>query len=1141
MTQSSLLRIPYIALSLMCCFVLAAGAAYMQKTHKNKSQSAERGLDRVEAPEKTAKVAQKGSPAEKAELLIQNGHSGHVLAVALSRDGKLLATGGEDNVIKLWDATTGLLIRDIEGHTDFVRHIAFSPNNTRMASAGNDRSVKVWDVANGKLIHNMQFHSDLVTSVAFSPDGRLIASGSHDGTIKLWDAAGGKLIDTLAPESESESDRINTVAFSPDGRLIASGGYDKKIRLWDVRSRSEVRTFGQQGEAINCVAFGPDSSKIASCSNDKTIKVWDVSTGQMIASLVGHTDAVRDIAFGRDGNIIVSAGKDRTIRIWNLSSKSASTLQGHSAEITAVALSLDGQTIASASRDNTAKLWDMASGKVRFSLESHSFAIISVAFSHDSQTIASASRDGAIQLWDAGTGRLLRAVGDHTHEVAAIALSPDGKTVASGGLDGTVKLWDAGSGQLLQTLKGHTQMVTAVAFNPDGKSVASGSADHTIRLWNAGSGKQIRDFKGHTSQVAAVAFSPDGKRIASGGWDNVGMIWDAGNGKLLRRLEGHTELINSVAFSPDSLNVASASDDKSVRIWDAASGQLIRMIGPQADRVRAVAFSLDGSTLASGGYDNTIKLWRAGTGEMIASLEGHSARVSSLAFSPNGKALLSGSWDTTTKLWSLASTRLLATLLPFKDENWVAYNPAGYYTGSEKALRYVSWRMGNRVYNFDQFFERFFRPDVIGEVFQTQDKAEAAPVESIEAPYSILPGIAPPPEAIIVSPKGDETISGSEVEVVVQAKDLGGGVSEIRFMHNEKVITGDPMVQLKSLEPQTNKAARGKKGVAAGSRRGKPPAAGAQSSAGAGAKNRGIEYVAGQLPTYIAKYRVALLEGDNVFKAIAFSKDRTESHPFELTVKASLQGQSSALHVLVVGINRYKNSALDLNYAASDARDVAKYFKGKGRGLFPQTSIIELYDDQATRANILNQFQALKDKARPEDVVVIYFAGHGDSVGEEWYFVPHDCVRPYVKEELSAGGLSASLISQELSHTQSRKVVVLLDACKAGTAEAAFRGYEHDKALSELARASGIYILAASTKDQQAAEVKELGHGIFTYLVLKGLNGDAAISGTRRVSVASLIAYVNSKMPDISRQYKTREQYPISHGTGMDFPLAVLN
>ena len=308
---------------------------------------------------------------------ILQGHTEAIHSVSFSPDGHTIASGGGDYspdmdgdyTIRLWEVSTGRLIRTLTGHTDRVESVSFSPDGHTIASNSWDDTIRLWEVSTGKLIRILT--ANTTANVSFSPDGHTIAScvhtdtpGSEGNTIRLWEVSTGKLIRTLRIP-EHYMNYTWGVSFSPDGHTIASGGRSKTIRLWEVSTGKLIQTLTGHTEAIHSVSFSPDGHTIASWSSDNTIRLWEVSTGKLIRTLTPRTHRsvknVLSVSFSPDGHTIASGHLDNTIRLWEVSTgKLIQTLTGHTNSVDSVSFSPDGHTIASGSRDDTVRLWKLA-------------------------------------------------------------------------------------------------------------------------------------------------------------------------------------------------------------------------------------------------------------------------------------------------------------------------------------------------------------------------------------------------------------------------------------------------------------------------------------------------------------------------------------------------------------------------------------------------------------------------------------------------------------------------------------------------------------------------------------------------------------------------------------------------------------
>ncbi|KAK4461139.1 HET-R [Cladorrhinum samala] len=531
------------------------------------------------------------------------GHGNTVRSVAFSPDGQRLASGSDDNTVKIWDPASGQCLQTLEDHNGPVESVAFSPDGQRLASGSEDNTVKIWDPASGQCLQTLEDHNGLVESVAFSPDGQRLASGSFDNTVKIWDPASGQCLQTFEGHNES----VISVAFSPDSQQLASGSEDDTVKIWDPASGQCLQTLEDHNGPVRSVAFSPDGQRLASGSFDNTVKIWDPISRQCLQTLKGHGDIVWSVAFSPDSQRLASGSEDNTVKIWDPAAggQYLQTLKGHNGPVESVTFSPDGQRLASGSFDNTVKIWDPASGQCSQTFEGHNESVISVAFSPDSQWLASCSFDDTIKIWDPISAQCLQTLKGHSGSVCLVAFSPDSQQLASGSFDATVKIWDLISGQCLQTLRSHGRLIRSAAFSPDGQRLATGSSDETVKIWDPASGQCLQTFNGHNDSVLSVAFSPDGGRLASGSYDNTVKIWDLASGQCLGTRNvpmtdtGDIDKIIDMterAFQPDDLVKSgySLGQDKS---WITCNSKNALWLPPE---YRPDCFTIQGQTISIG-------------------------------------------------------------------------------------------------------------------------------------------------------------------------------------------------------------------------------------------------------------------------------------------------------------------------------------------------------------------------------------------------------------------------------------------------------------------------------------------------------------------------------------------------------------
>ncbi len=281
------------------------------------------------------------------------------------------------------------------GTRDYVRSVAISPDGRLVASGFLYEGIKVWEVDSGVPLRSLRGHTASVNSIAFSPDSQWLVSGSRDRTIKLWDVYAGHEIRTLDAQDCGE---VRAVAFSPDGLWLASGSTDSIVRLWRVITGAEVQPMEGHEGPVTSTVFSPDGRYIASGSLDRTIKLWDADTGREVKTFEGHTAGVASLAYSPDGRLLVSGGEDKMVRIWDVdTAREIRTLTGHINDVTSVAFSPNGQLVAGGSLGQTIRIWNLSTGRLVKTLWFSEISWHPVAFSPKGQWMALASRD--VQLW----------------------------------------------------------------------------------------------------------------------------------------------------------------------------------------------------------------------------------------------------------------------------------------------------------------------------------------------------------------------------------------------------------------------------------------------------------------------------------------------------------------------------------------------------------------------------------------------------------------------------------------------------------------------------------------------------------------------------------------------------------------------
>jgi WD40 repeat protein len=547
------------------------------------------------------------------------------LALAFTAGGRTLEVADSDSVGS-WNLASGarVAVRPLPG-VSAGGSVAFSEDGRTIATGGRDGIIKLWDAATRQEIGTpMSSDANPVDAVAFNPDGTVLASANTDGNVQLWNAATQQV--TGPALTEAGSAQVNSLAFSEDGTVLATGSQDGTARLWQVASGSQLGVTMTTGYPVTALTFGDGGTTLATAEGDGSTELWDIATQTQTgpALTVPGSGGVGALAFGPGAGALATGASNGTIRLWRPTTfyQSSAPLVMDSQYLATPAdgrasavLSANGGVLATVGSRGTVRLWDVAARRPLGVALPNQDAVTAMALSQDGGTVAVAA-DG-VRFFAAATGapvgQGLPASAGH-RSYGSMAFSPDGALLATVGADGTARVWRVSTGrQVGRPLRvGPAGAVTgAVAFSPDARTLATVGAGGFARLWDVATGQPVGGPMAAGPATTVLAFTRDGRTLATAGADGTVRLWDVATQREIGApLTADTQPVYAAAFSPDGSTLATAGADGTVRLWDVATGQEIGApLTADTQPVYAVAFSPDGGTLATAGADGFARLW----------------------------------------------------------------------------------------------------------------------------------------------------------------------------------------------------------------------------------------------------------------------------------------------------------------------------------------------------------------------------------------------------------------------------------------------------------------------------------------------------------------------------------------------------
>ncbi len=581
-------------------------------------------------------------------------HAARIWEVNYSADGSLLLVTAADGA-HVWDGRTGAYRRSLRGHgAAQVRVARFDPTATLVATGGDDNIARLWRVSDGAEIAVLGGHDHAVREVGFSSDGALLATATSRGMVRVWTRDG-----ELVREIRAHEGWVWRAVFSPRDELLATCGADALIRLWNPRTGALVHELrGHTGQVRN-IGFDATSDRLVSVGYDSRAAVWNVATGERIAAFDGHESELVAVSFSPDNGAVLSAGFDGVVHIWDpATGQLRRTLRGHTGAVYWAGVSPDGETVVTTSWDGTARVWDARTGTESLSLAGHDGPVVWGALSTDGTLVATSSWDGTVRLWDTTQRNQRASISSATSEIHTVVFDGSGRRVLACTLAGA-RIHDAETGAVLAEIPA-AKGLSGCAFDPAGARVATCEHGGSVTVWDAETGRALRRLRGPgETPMESIAFGPNGGRLAVVGLRGEGVVWDLASGsEQVFYPHAHG---TSVAFSRDGTRLLTAGTDQTVKVWhlDEAAPVLSLAVDAHDYIVASAVFSPDGASFATASYDGTAKIWDATTGTLRATLRGHAGEVNSIDFHPSGQLVVTAS-TSVAQVWDVATAQPVA-------------------------------------------------------------------------------------------------------------------------------------------------------------------------------------------------------------------------------------------------------------------------------------------------------------------------------------------------------------------------------------------------------------------------------------------------------------------------------------------------
>ncbi len=1040
--------------------------------------------------------------------VLQRGHLHNIKAFDISSDKKFLLTADSESIIKLWNLDNNRLIMNYSDYLGHISDIKFSPDNTFFCVAGKRNKIYLLDLYGdyrGILKYPSKYKKNRIYTIMLFKENKII-SGDNKGNIAIWDLNKNK----LEKIKKVHNNKIYYITILGDNKGIITISKDGYVKIIDnnLNILKEFKVKEEEYRNKNLVTSDKNGENIViSETITKEIIIYNLKKDKIKIIKNAHKNKITCLE--NIGKYFITSGRDKRIKLWNFKGRLIKSFLFPDKNVLKIFKDKDKLKAISVI-DKSIKIYDISDNKIVSYFKGVKDIITKMAIDKDFKYIALITGNNKLKIFN-NKGELLRSVKTGKYPIYDIKILNNDKYkyIITAGSDGILKVWSI-RGRFLKSFNTKS-IIYQIAVNPSGNYIALGLYNRKVYILDINKGlifisKKFKRF------IRALDFSFDGKLLAASDWDGNIKIWKISKKSLnlYKRFKSHLNGVSILKF--DRLNkklYIGNSFDGDLEIFDIEKLTYRVLRNLHYGRITDISFSFDGKYFATSGIDSYINIYERKSNKLIREIPAHLGEVVNISFIPESEYLISAGRDNYINIYHSPLKTFNSLLYTFFKNEWYVFSSSGYFDTTINGSKFLSITYRLNSYDIDRFGLILNRPDLIYQYFNfVQDRDiylfyRYYKKRLRKAGYTVdtvSDLIDNAPEAKILKVKKEEY-----------------GVKIIFKLH-------DTWFPLKRYNIFVNNVPLFK---------------------GIGKKAAKDEYTY----TSIISNSVPLLYGINKVEITCYNDRWIESlRPFKIIKwNKKIKGD---LYFIGIGISKFKDKKLNLNFADKDVKDLAKMFKKMKKG-FNNIYIKTLLNKDAVKKNVVKLSQFVKN-ATYKDTVILYISGHGmHDIDNDmtYYYILYDTS----PENLSRTAISFREIEKIMYNTQARNKLLLLDTCESGTLDdrslnlslalsktnkfrpttkkefikwlskrrKIFKLDKNRYIFSDIFRRSGTIVFASSKGGELSFEFPEIKNGIFTYMIKRAFTDkNADLNHNGYISVNELKKYVKKWVPLVTDDYQ---------------------